>query len=388
MSDNNHNGSVNSNHSTRTEERRALARMAYDIVVLVGPPKGKPSSRLTMLNLSVGGCFIACEKISRIDARFSIMIQLPNEDWVIMVPEVEIVYNLLKSDKSPLGFGARFVDLSLENVEKLSRALATLAIVDSPPPTNNLNKSQTPPHGAPVRAMETPMPPPPPQKTPPPTSNAKNSVSLSQVIVPPERRIGDSLPPPSDEWSVSVRQSNTPPAPRHFGPIPDDDMSRHQVATLPPMPDRSKTESTVLTRVMVMVCITITVLVPTILTAMAPSTAMMVIALALTIIFPEITTTIKNPTIALKAIERFFERIKSSELPSRLLRLFVSIVAGCLMLALLCTLIDGITANTSGKPVVWPRIVSVYEKFRSKSEALAPPAPAPRTPPPLRPPPR
>lgn len=100
-------------------DRRQSARVPCALRVRLGPPKAPPQTTLLAEDLSTGGVFVRCAEPVQVGARFSIELALASGETVY-VPDAEVLYNVQSDTRR--GFGARFVSVSREAMQRLVTA--------------------------------------------------------------------------------------------------------------------------------------------------------------------------------------------------------------------------------------------------------------------------
>jgi hypothetical protein len=99
-------------------DRRQSARVPCAMRVHLGPPKAPPETTLVAEDISTGGLFIRCGQAVQVGARFSMHIERDDGER-IYVPEAEVLYNYQAEDDPKRGFGARFVSVGREAMQKI-----------------------------------------------------------------------------------------------------------------------------------------------------------------------------------------------------------------------------------------------------------------------------
>lgn len=102
-------------------DRRGSARVPCALRVRLGPPKAPVETTLVAEDVSTGGLFIRCKDEVQVGARFSIELDLP-DGGPLYVAEAEVLYNFAGGEGEKRGFGARFVSLTHDALERLESA--------------------------------------------------------------------------------------------------------------------------------------------------------------------------------------------------------------------------------------------------------------------------
>ncbi|MFH0813014.1 MAG: PilZ domain-containing protein [Pseudomonadota bacterium] len=104
------------------EERREYLRFPAILHIRYGK-EVEVFSRSDLLNASLGGLFIKTEYPLERGERILTSILIPDADDPILV-ECEVVWNRRKEDaKGPSGMGLKFLNLSAEDKDKITRVL-------------------------------------------------------------------------------------------------------------------------------------------------------------------------------------------------------------------------------------------------------------------------
>ncbi|MCC7381287.1 MAG: PilZ domain-containing protein [Deltaproteobacteria bacterium] len=118
-------------------DRRESPRVPCALRVRLGPPKAPVETTLVAEDVSIGGLFIRCRDEVQVGARFSIELDLA-DGAPLYVAEAEVLYNFAGGEGEKRGFGARFVSLTHDALERLESAAVFASDIEGRAPRSGV----------------------------------------------------------------------------------------------------------------------------------------------------------------------------------------------------------------------------------------------------------